>query len=424
MTDQLIIPANINYDCTGCGKCCGGWAVPMTSSDFKRVATIDWQPYAKELNQPVNVLKDSLVSESENITDTNTITLNKNSLFRNLQDYEIKDSNYRYAIKVAHDRMCPFLVDNLCLIHSKYDSTTKPAICQLFPYSFNETPTGTYVSVSFVSQAVIYNTGQALTNQYDYLLKKYADFKALFPNNAPNWTSLKLILGQSLEWSKYLEYENYILKELDNQELGFGDRLNLIAKFLYSQTGKPITDGSLKLKYLDKHLLVNLFKIYFPQGAVVRGEADFNVNRFVYQLTWGNIFPGVVFKVNNHSFKLDDLAKIQFDENDADMSSLMYRYYYCKIFGKLYFGAGFGQLSLVAGFNHLAFLYALIKINSKILAKIRGVGKVSFIDLAQSIKTIEKRLGETFVSPNTAASLELLLSSPGRLKRVLATNNI
>ncbi len=419
MNHQLIIPENINYDCTGCGKCCGGWAVPMTSEDFNRVASIDWSPYASELKISGQVLRDSVIKVSND--ENQVIELKKNSLFRQLKDYEIKDSNYRYAIKVAYDGMCPFLVNNLCLIHSKYESTTKPAICQLFPYSFNETPSGTYLSVSFVSQAVIYNTGQALTNQYDYLMGKYADFKKLFPHNAPNWNSLKLTVGQPLDWQAYLDYESKVVDYLKDSSVGFGQRLINCSKFLTALmlNGKSTTLNKANLKYLDKHLLVNLFKIYFPNAAVVRGEADFNLNRFLYQISWGNLYPGIVFKVAGRNFTLNDINDIEFPETDPDLENLLYRYYFCKIFGKLYFGAGFGQLSLLAGFNHLAILYPLIKINSKIVAKMRGVNKVSFIDLAQSIKIIEKRLGETSVSPNTAAVFELLLASSSRLERIL-----
>ena len=42
MSEKLIIPEGINYECTGCGKCCGGWAIPMTQDDYERITEVDW----------------------------------------------------------------------------------------------------------------------------------------------------------------------------------------------------------------------------------------------------------------------------------------------------------------------------------------------------------------------------------------------
>src|SRR5437868_4644421 len=39
----LHIPQGINYECQSCGKCCGGWAVPMTEADYDRIVEVDWQ---------------------------------------------------------------------------------------------------------------------------------------------------------------------------------------------------------------------------------------------------------------------------------------------------------------------------------------------------------------------------------------------
>ena len=71
-------------------------------------------------------------------------------LFGPLKEHEKKDTPYSYRI-LSEEGTCPFLVNNLCHIHAERGSEFKPSICQLFPYCFNETPTGIYATVSFVS---------------------------------------------------------------------------------------------------------------------------------------------------------------------------------------------------------------------------------------------------------------------------------
>ena len=80
-------------------------------------------------------------------------------------------------------------------------------MCQLFPYSFNETPSGIFTSVSFVSRGAIFNAGKLLTDQREYLLSKYKDFKSLFVNYLPNWSQIKLSTNIPLSWDEYLNIE-------------------------------------------------------------------------------------------------------------------------------------------------------------------------------------------------------------------------
>jgi hypothetical protein len=105
---------------------------------------------------------------------------------------------------------------------------------------------------------------------------------------------------------------------------------------------------------------------------------------------------------------------------DKEIEDLLYRYFYSRIFAKLYFGAGFGQLSLIAGYHHLILLYALIKLQSRALALGRGASIVSYVDVVAAIRQLEKRLGETAVGGYAAAIYELLMFSHLRALRILA----
>lgn len=392
----LHLPDEINYECTGCGKCCGGWSVPMTQDDYERITAVDWSQFDSRYQMQ--------------------------DLFREMKPYESAGTPYLYAIKEGGDGHCPFLKDNLCFIHSQRGSTFKPSICQLFPYCFNETPSGFYATVSFVSMGVVNNSGKPLNEQRDYLEGKLKEFKTLFPDHHPNWSNLKLAVDKPLSWDEYLEIEKEMLhiwaerdKPLDLRFLAISDML--LEKFKGVPVAPPASVGS--MKNLDKQLLVALYKIYFPHKKLGRGEGDFNAGRFTYQMLFEGVFPGLRLRSPTKSYSFEELAKIDFPE-DKDVEDLIYRYFHSRIFGKLYFGAGFGQLSLITGFHHLLLTYVLLKQNSKIVALSRGAGTPSYLDVVVAVRTLEKRLGETSVGGYAAAILELLLFSPGRMRRILS----
>lgn len=396
-TDLVLhLPEEINYECTGCGKCCGGWSVPMTQDDYERISAVDWSQY-----------------------DSN---YKMQDLFRELKPYEMQGSPYGYAIKEGGDGHCPFLKDNLCFIHSKHGSTFKPSICQLFPYCFNETPSGIYATVSFVSMGVVNNSGKPLTEQRAYLESKLREFKTLYPDHHPNWSNLKLAVDKPLGWDEYLKLEEKMLQIWGQREKSLDDRFieisdMLVTVFKDGPINPPANPGPMKA--LDKHLLVALYKIYFPHKTLSRGERDFNAARFSYQVAFEGIFPGLHLRAPSKSYKLEDLAKIDFPQ-DRDVEDLIYRYFRSRIFAKLYFGAGFGQLSLITGYHHLLLLYVLLKANSKVVALERGAGSPSYLDVVVAVRTLEKRLGETSLGGYAAAILELLAFSPGRMRRILA----
>jgi Fe-S-cluster containining protein len=425
-TLEFHIPEGINYECTGCGKCCGGWAVPMTDEDYGRISEVDW------------------AARSPKFTGKN--------LFRPLKGYEKKGTPYTHAIKEGDDGRCPFLVDNLCFIHSQFQSETKPSICQLFPYCFNETPSGVYATVSFVSMGVVHNSGKALAEQRDYLLKKFKDFQALFPDHHPNWTKLELTGGKPISWDQYLGIEQEIITCLQKHNLPMENRFQQASKYLLSclknadggqangaggvaaaassaasetagGSAVPSSAGSgtAQLKPLDNHLLMMLHSMYFPTKILAPGEGNFNVMRFIKQIMFKGMSARLRIALPGQSYTLDELAKVEWCGAEADVEDLIYRYFFSRIFAKLYFGAGFGQLTLITGFHHLALLYALVKLQSKALALSRSVNKVSYIDVVAAVRQLEKRLGETSVDGYAAAALELLMFSPSRVERVLSS---
>ncbi len=427
-SDNFHLPEGINYECTGCGKCCGGWSVPLTEEDYHRISDIDW---AKESDRYIG-----------------------KALFRELKDYESKGTPYTNAIKEGSDGHCPFLVDNLCFIHSKYGAETKPSICQLFPYSFNKTPSGVYATVSFYSMGAVNNSGKSLIEQRPYLEKKFAEFKKLYPDHEPNWSQIQLSTGFPITWETYLEYESKILSYINDRTMPMEQRFLNASTYLArtlaerrasaagaagastngspnnasppppaagASSSSPQLSSAASLNWLDKHLLTGLHKIYFPAKRLGRGEGDFNFYRFIYQVIFQGIIPGTKLQLPGRSYSFEELESMPFPSNeDQEIEDLIYRYFFSRIFGKHYFGAGFGQLTLISGFNHLAIVFALLKLQSKAIAKSRDVGKVSYLDVAAAVRLLEKRMGETNLDGMAAATYETLMHSPRRVARVLA----
>jgi Fe-S-cluster containining protein len=430
-TQTLHLPEGINYECDGCGKCCSGWAVPMTEADYKRISPIDWG----ELLPKVKGRK----------------------LFRPLRPHEKKNTPYSNAIVEYDDGFCPFLVNNLCFIHGQRGSKFKPAMCQQFPYSFNETPSGIYATVSFVSMAVCHNTGKSLIEQRSYMEEKLGDFQNLYPDVHPNWSKLELTGGKPITWDKYLELEKEMIARLQQKGTPLDQRFKLASRYLIEQaramsptgsgsdsksepgstsednsgtgsgsssdstaSGGSSTAIAQKLKPMDNHLLLAMHSTYFPTRILRPSENEFQVNRFLTQIAVRGLGTPLKITVPGNSYALDELRNIEWVKDEPEVEDLLYRYFFSRIFGKLYFGAGFGQLTVITGFHHLALVYALVKLQCKALAKSRGAGRVNYLDAIAAIRQLEKRLGEATLSGYAAAMFELLMFSPNRIERVLS----
>lgn len=388
---QLHIPEFINYECTGCGKCCTGWTVPMTPADYERVSSVDWGAQSPKYER---------------------------DLFRPLKDYEKKGTPYSHAILPGDDGFCPFLDDNLCYVHKQRGSRFKPSMCQLFPYCFNETPSGIYATVSFVSYAVLNNTGKPLAEQREYLESKLKDFQALYPDHHPNWSKLQLAVGQPMTWDEYLEHEKQLVAFLQDRSMPFQERMLKGSEYLCSKLSAQLPPASAApaLKRIDRHLLIALHKIYFPVKPLGKGECDFNLLRFLYQV----LYQGTRIAHVARKFSFEELHAFPWPEDDQEIEDLLFRYFLSRIYGKLYFGAGFGQLSLITGFHHLILVFGLVKLQAKAWAISRESPRVTTTDLVATIRELEKRLGESHLGGYEAATWELLMQSHSRVRRVLA----
>jgi Fe-S-cluster containining protein len=390
---ELHIPPGINYECTSCGRCCSGWAVPMTQDDYERISATDWagvhESYAGK------------------------------ELFRQLKKHESEGTPYTHKI-VSETGVCPFLVDNLCFMHSQHGAEFKPSICQLFPYCFSQTPTGIYATVSFVSVGAIYNSGKPLAEQREALEQKYAEFLRMYPTYTPDWSKIKLTVDKPLTWEQYLDVEQHLLEILERRDQPLEQRLADCSTYLVSRArGDASTRGGASsvsgaLKPLDLSLLLTFHRMYYPTKTLKRGEADFNVMALLRQHCAG----GKKLLSPKKAFSVDELHHMQWPD-DAEINGILDRYFYSYIFGKKYFGAGFGQVSVIAGFHHLILMHCLLKLQSKLSARLRDSDTVNLLDVASTVRQMERQVGETKLGGYSAAAWELLLFSPGRARRLL-----
>jgi Fe-S-cluster containining protein len=135
----FIVPPDVDYECTQCGRCCSHpWEIPLGEDDIARIQSVDWAQAAPGLaGQPLVVPRKS---------DPQKLTLQREG------------------------GRCVFLLeDNRCLIHRERGLGSKPRACQQFPFIFTQTPAGTYVGVSFATAGVRAGQGEPLRRNEEWL---------------------------------------------------------------------------------------------------------------------------------------------------------------------------------------------------------------------------------------------------------------
>jgi Fe-S-cluster containining protein len=142
----------------------------------------------------------------------------KGQLFRRI-DMDVlrnKNNQFQYTMEKRADGRCVFLTEqNRCALHERFGAESKPAMCQLFPYTFTEAPDGYYASVSFASTGALFNQGKPLEDQREHLLNRMSLFKKLFPALKLDWSQIQLADGIPMRWAQYLLLERPLLAKLN-----------------------------------------------------------------------------------------------------------------------------------------------------------------------------------------------------------------
>ncbi len=360
----------------------------MTEEDYDRVSAID---FSKDLPQ-----------------------FDWSKQYRKLSAKESANTNYTHAIKSTSDGHCPFLVNKLCHIHGKYGEEVKPLICGLFPYSFNRTPSGIYLTVSFRSNAVLGNVGTPLTEQLDTLKEKLRVYNTVYDEGGIIWDKVKLATDKPISWDEYLALETRLLDAFV-QGATIKDKIYAGSEALFKDLPAPKASAAVTPNKMDKAFLAGLFALYFPNNPKLKNkDVHFNGIKFAAEL----LLKPPAFKVSNKSYSFETLTEFPWTQDPA-IDDLFTRFIYSRIFGKWYFGGGFAQLSVIAGYHHLALLLALARLHATASAIERGASTVSMLDVMQTVRQLDEKIGVAVLDGYSAALWELILFSPNRIHRIL-----
>ncbi len=325
-------------------------------------------------------------------------------------------NEYNFVLGLSTDKPCPFLTkEKLCSIHLNWGKKLKPKICQLFPFSFTYTPNGYYLYPSFASTAVIFNMGQALTQQ-DFT-DKLNLFLEIYPNLNLDWNNIYLLDGEKIDFKKYLKHEEHILNVLDSNNFSFKDKLFGCLDYFCS-----LNVNQLKIKDLDNidpkqidgHIVSSFYNFIFKQTT----DIDLNSTSFMMELL-------NVSKSDNLNISLDNNLYTKFRQLSKDdrevLENILSRFFYARIFAKLYFGPGFNNLSLIAGFNHLILIVLLTAIESTLFLHNNPEIALHYDTMAKVIRHVERRFTLLKYSPKTLTILEVLLTCQDRMTRLVDT---
>jgi Fe-S-cluster containining protein len=383
---SLHIPVGINFDCTGCGNCCFSWPVPLNQEDVSRLEALTGGE-ASSFVRYLGVKPGGLAA-------------------------------FTHSLEKRSDGRCLFLDDaNGCQLHHRFGPQAKPSMCQLFPYTFTPTPTGVYASVSFASTGVLSNSGRPLLEQTDHLLSRWSLMQKLNPDYAPDWHAAQLLDGVPISWQEYLPLDREILDLLQPGN-GKGSILQLCRKACSILAQRlpysyPLERSLTEVppETIDRTLIKFLLQFYLPNDVFDGAECDFPARAMVQHL----VTPDM--SASGRSVNGDD-SDHELGELDPQTDQLLRRFFYCRVFSKLYFGPGYNYLSVAAGLHHLCCLIALVRIVLK--TEPRTADGDTFSAAAELVRKLERRLTMARFSRESTSVLEVLLTSPSRAERILS----
>lgn len=343
-------------------------------------------------------------------------------------------AGFSRALEKRPDGRCSYLDGSACTLQG----VAKPAMCQLFPYAFIDTPTGTFVGLSFASTGVLHNSGRLLDEQSDQLFGVLALFRELFPNleeeTIRGFHSLQLIEGVALTFEQFQLIEGPLLSALAeavSSSSGCG-AIKVLASFHQSIAALVPKDlwrsrlpgSEARPRQIDFFILDALARAYIDPNSKADLLDDWQIAQSVSNHLQS---PPVSFKlqIGSASYSAVQFLDIKLGSLDAACENLLARFLYVRIFSKMYFGPGFSALSLIAGLGHLTVLVVLIRLAIK-ARKISAIdtsqketAEENLLWLAAIVRQIDGKLTSARYGANTRAMLEILFLDQERLLRLI-----
>lgn len=381
------------------------WPVPLTAQDSERLRHLAGKPGAGFQDSP---------------------------FLRTFSSGDERHAAFTHTLEKRADGKCQFLSEeNRCRLHETAGPAAKPSMCQLFPYTFTETPSGVYSSLSFASTGVLYNTGDLLSDQRQTIEDMWQLYHRLFGEIRPDWDNLQLIDGVSLKWPAYMDLETELLRLVGTPvELPVGGekvelRLSRCSKFLIEKlpggaTAERTPPLEARPKIIDQLLIKSLNALYLPDDVFAAGQTAFNARQLLESIVAAPDVVTMAHAGKERRFQEATGQKLSAlpPQTEAQIESLLQRFVYCRLFSKQYFGPTMGYLSLLAGLHHLLLLIVLLKLRLKL--QLAAGEPVTFEYAAELLRTAERRLTQLSFSRDSVAVLEVMLTSPSRMERLVA----
>lgn len=390
-------PHGIRFDCSGCANCCLEWPVPITGKDLERISKLPFSDPAVNFK--------ALKSRHENF------------------------QSFSHTLEKRSDGRCSFLSeDKLCSLHKDFGVESKPSMCRLFPYSFTVTPDAVRASLSFASSAVLLNSGTLLCRQTEHLAAQFQIFQSLFEPNAQLWHKLQIIDGWALSFEEFQKIErhfesfiygaSYAEEKVPRDVCGQFDKMSALLLESLPDPRQAEREPGLESrpKIVDQILLKHLERLYFPDDLFANEKFDLDAQLFLQEIVSA---PQVVsFGQGKSERRFSDLIKIRLGRLSDELEELLDRFFYVRIFARLYFGPGFHHLSLLAGVHHLQILYVLLRLKLKQLLLLNARDSLNFEHLSELMRCLDRRLTQLDLSPASLSVLEVMLSSRQRFERL------
>lgn len=439
----LLIPEGIRYNCQGCGRCCSGWSVGLTEADYSRVKDVDWGSLHPDLKD-------------------------RELFIHREQEFKDQQTMYPHFTNPRADGTCPFLIDNLCFIHGQFEEATKPGTCQIFPYSFVQTPTAIYMGVAYNSMASVRNIGDLLTDQREKL-EGYWDKtvhhlgKRANPNAAPEtpgnpFDEVVLTGGCVVPWKEYLHLDNKLLALLKNAEkenipfietLIKGEELILEAIKL-AKNGKSLSeldnfepkpfipaepsssgiyDTIIAMVYY-LYLVYPTIRIKYKDLWQLKKKSALNpvflsqLTRQIAEYTSSGISTIMFKQASLPDFGKNELVKSlshPIKPFTPEMNAFFCRWLYVKIFAKTYFGPVAAGYSVLSGYNSLTACFICSQIFVKGETRKRKTNEILIADLYEAYWRLDREfLTVDQILPQVSNGMSLAYSVPKVFRNLLA----
>ncbi|MGE0265228.1 MAG: YkgJ family cysteine cluster protein [Candidatus Obscuribacterales bacterium] len=447
---KLLIPEEIRYNCQGCGRCCSGWSVGLSEADYSRVKDVDWGSLHPDL-------------------------ANKELFIHRQDQFKQGLAQYPHFTKPRKDGTCPFLIDGLCFIHGHMGEEQKPGTCQIFPYSYVETPTGIYMGLAYNSMASVRNIGELLTDQEEklkgyfrktvrHLNARAADRPADTAAGAPAemhtpanpFDEVDFAAGASVPWSEFLHFDARLtgfLKQAMDEKRNFFDVLVQAEEIVLRATrlareGKSLSEladyqpditasGAGNPSGTDVSIIAMIYYLYLVYPTVrssyeelwqIQGQSFDPRSIMMIGKKFGHLastgISTILFKkAEIPQIGSNDLSKslnYKVEPLSPEMNELFCRWLYVKIFGKTYFGPAAAGYSVVSGFNSLVACFVCAMLFAKGEAMKRGEKELKIADLYEAYWRLDREfLTVTQILPQVSAALSIAYSIPRMARRVV-----